>query len=132
MGGRIIARGIALGIAAMLLIAGLAALWVWFYSVAIDPGHAGAFYQAYGQRVAPFAAILAGLPLLLAAGWLAARGTGLTMVCLIPAATYVLLDLALSAAGGAWPPLWAMALSWLSKFAAAWAGGLLAQRKRAA
>ena len=126
----VIVRGIMLGVAAMLLAAAAAALWVFVYSVAIAPGHDGAHYQAYGQRVAPLVAIVAGLPILFGAGWLAARGARPTVAALIPALTYILLDLALSAVGGIWPPVWALALSWLSKLAVAWAGGWLATRRR--
>lgn len=126
----VIVRGIMLGVAAILAVAAAAALWVLFYSVAIAPGHDGAHYQAYGRSVAPLAAIAAGLPILFGASWLAARGARPVMAALIPALTYMLLDLALSAIGGIWPPLWATALSWLSKLAVAWAGGWLAVRRR--
>ncbi len=126
----VIVRGIMLGVAAMLLVAAAAALWVLLYSVAIAPGHDGAHYQAYGQRVAPLAAIVAGLPLLFGAGWMAARGGRPMLAALIPALTYVGLDLALSAAGNSWPSMGALALSWLTKLAAAWAGGWVAARRQ--
>ena len=48
---------------------GLAFGWVWIYSVAIEPGHDHAFYEAYAQVSSPIVAILASLP----ACWLAAR-----------------------------------------------------------
>ncbi len=126
----VIVRGILLGIATMLAAAAAAALWVFIYSIAIAPGHDGAHYQDYGRSVAPIAAIVAGLPLLFGAGWLAARGGRPMLAALIPALTYILLDLALSAAGSVWPPLAALALSWLTKLFAAGAGGWLALRRR--
>ena len=126
----VIVRGIILGVAAMLAVAAAAAVWGLFYSVAIAPGHDGPHYQAYGRGVAPLAAIVAGLPILLGSGWLAARGARPMAAALIPALTYVLLDLVLTAIGGIWPPSWALALSWLSKLAVAWAGGWLATRRK--
>jgi hypothetical protein len=122
----VIVRGIMLGVAAMLLVAALVALWVLFYSVAIAPGHDGAHYQAYGQSIAPLAAIIAGLPILFGAGWLAARGRQAMLAALIPALTYVMLDLGLSAVGNAWTPLALLGLSWLTKLLAAAGGGWLA------
>lgn len=126
----VIVRGIMLGVAAMLLVVAAAALWVLFYSVAIAPGHDGAHYQAYGQSVAPLAAIVAGLPILFGAGCVAARGVRPMAAAVIPALTYILLDLALSAIGGILPPVWAVALSWPGMVAAAWTGGWLAARRR--
>lgn len=126
----VIVRGIMLGVAAMLLVAAAAALWVLFYSVAIAPGHDGAHYQAYGRSVAPLAAIVAGLPILFGAGWLAARGGRPMLAALIPPLTYVGLDLALSAGGNSWPSMGALAMSWLTKLAVAWAGGWLALRRQ--
>jgi len=131
MGGRIIARGIGLGLAAMALNVLVAFLWVWTYAVLVAPGHDGAFYQAYGQRVAPISGIVAGVPLLFVAGWLVARGPRPGNAALLPAVTYVVLDLLLIAIGGLWPPLWSLALSYLTKFAAAWAGGRFAMRRLA-
>jgi hypothetical protein len=130
MGGRIIARGLGLGMLALLLNVLVAFAWVFFYSVAIAPGHDGAFYQAYAQRVAPISAIVAGVPILFAAGWLAARGARAEHAALLPAAAYIIIDLALVAGSGLWPPAWALALSYLTKLAAAWAGGRLAIRRR--
>jgi hypothetical protein len=131
MGGRIIARGLGLGVLAMLLNVLVAFAWVFFYSVAIAPGHDGAFYQAYAQRVAPICAILAGVPILFGAGRLAARGPRRDLAALLPAAAYIVLDLVLVAAGGLWPSAWSLALSYLTKLAAACAGGRTATRRGA-
>jgi hypothetical protein len=131
MGGRIIVRGLGLGALAMALNVLVAFAWVFLYSVAIAPGHDGAFYQAYAQRVAPFSAILAGMPILFAAGWLAARGPRPEPAALLPAAAYIILDLVLVAASGLWPSGWSLALSYLTKLAAAWAGGRMAIRRPA-
>jgi hypothetical protein len=130
MGGRIIARGLGLGLLAMLLNVLVAFAWVFFYSVAIAPGHDGAFYQAYAQRVAPISGIVAGIPIFVAAGWLAARGPGADRAALLPAASYILLDLLLLGISGLWPALGLLALSYLTKVAAAWGGGRLVTRQK--
>ena len=130
MGGRIIARGLGLGLLAMLLNVLVAFAWVFFYSVAIAPGHDGAFYQAYAQRVAPISGIVAGIPIFVAAGWLAAQGPRGERAALLPAASYILLDLLLLGISGLWPSLWLLALSYLTKVAAAWGGGRLVTRQK--
>ncbi len=130
MGGKVILRGIGLGVLALLLNVLVAFLWVFLYSVAIAPGHDGAFYQAYAQRVAPISAIIAGLPILFAAGWLSARGSGVILAALVPAGAYIVLDLVLNAIGGLSPAIWILALSYATKLAAGWAGGRLALQRR--
>lgn len=136
MGGRIIARGIGLGILAMALNVAIALAWVWFYSVSVNPGHGGDHYQLYGQRVAPIIGIAAGIPLLFLAGWLSGRGSSsgwfARVAPQIPAITYILIDIALAAISGLWPPTWSLAVSYATKLAASWAGGMLARRRRRA
>lgn len=131
MGGKVIARGIGLGVLAMALNVGAAFLWVYFYSIAINPGHDGAFYQAHGQIVAPILGVGLGIPLMIAAGWLSARGTSSALAPLIPAIAYILLDIGLAAGSGLWPPAWSLVMSVITKFAAAWAGGAIATRSPA-
>ena len=132
MGGRIILRGIGLGVAAMLLNVAVAFLWVWIYSLALAPGHDGGFYQAYAQRVAPVSSILAGVPLLLGAGYLAARGDRPLLASLIPAGAYILLDFVLMVLGGLSEAPVTILISYVTKIAAAALGGLLRQKRRAA
>lgn len=128
MGMGIIARGILLGALALGVIAGAVALWVFVYSVGVDPGHDPRSYQLYGQRIAPMFGILLGIPLMIAAGWLSARGTTGMLAPLLPVIFYVLLDIALCAAGNLWPPAWSLIVSWLTKLGAAWVGGTLARQ----
>ena len=116
-------RGIGLGVVALLLNAAIALLWVLFYSAALAPGHDGAFYQAYAQRVAPISGLIAGLPLLFAAGWLAARGERPLQAALVPAAAYAVLDLLLMALGGTWLAPLTLLISYATKAGAAVAGG---------
>jgi hypothetical protein len=131
MGGKVIARGVGLAVLAMAICVLLAFGWVWFYSMFVDPGHDGAFYQAYAQRVAPLISIAAGIPLLFLAGWLNARGTDHVFAPLVPAVAYIVIDVVLLAASGLWPAAWSVILSYLTKLASAWAGGALARRRRA-
>lgn len=123
----VILRGVGLGLAALALTVAIAFAWVWVYSIGVAPGHDAAFYQAYAERVAPICAIVAGVPILYAGGWLAARGTGTRwqLPALLPAITYVAIDAALLAAlaAGQRPAAALLLLSWGSKLAAAWLGG---------
>jgi hypothetical protein len=132
---RHIARSIALGLAAMGAVVLLAFLWVLIYAVLIAPGHPGPFYQAYAARVSPISGLIAGLPVLFAAGFLASRKADKPLVAAaIPALVFILLDallLTLFMPSGfrAWPLL---GLSWISKVGAGLAGGWFARRRRPA
>ena len=125
----VIARGIGLGAAALVLDAAAAALWVLIYSLAIAPGHDGAFYQAYGQQVAPVSTLIVGVPLLFAAGWLNGR-RGTALAAIVPALAYIAIDLLLATASGLMLPVWSLLLSYAAKLAASYAGGMLARRRR--
>lgn len=131
-----ILRGIGLGFAALALNLLVAFLWVYFYSFAIAPGHDPAFYQAYAERVSPISAIVAGIPILFTAGYLAAaRAPGrLLLAAALPAITYAAIDAAIvitfvPQALAAWP---IFLLSWGTKLLAAWAGGIMRRRRSAA
>lgn len=71
--GRLLLRALLFAVAAMAFNVAAAFLWVWCYSIALAPGHDEAFYQAYAQRAAPISSLVAGTPILFAAGWLSAR-----------------------------------------------------------
>jgi hypothetical protein len=129
MGRGSILRGIGLGIAALALNVAIAFLIVWIYSIAVAPGHDRAFYSAFAEGVAPISGIVAGFFLLMAAGYLNARGPRNPMAGLIPAGAYIVLDLLLTALAPAAPPLWVMILSYASKLAAGWLGGRTALRR---
>lgn len=131
-----IARSIGLGLAAMGAVVLLAFIWVLVYALVIAPGHPGGFYQSYAARVSPISGLIAGLPVLFLAGYLARRWSrgGTLVVSLIPALVYVAVDALLlamfmaDAFRAGWPLL---ILSWLSKAGAALAGGWLAARRNA-
>lgn len=126
-------RGFGLGLAAMALNILVAFLVVWIYSIAVAPGHDRSFYEAFAQRAAPISGIVAGLPILFAAGYLAARRAAgdRRVAASIPALTYIAVDGALIA--GFMPgalSAWAVFLiSWLTKVGAAGLGGRAAMRR---
>ena len=131
MNARTIGRSIALGLAAMGAVVLLAFLWVLIYALLIAPGHPGGFYQAYAARVSPISGLIAGVPVLFLAGYLARRGSGggSPFIAAVPALVYIALDVALLAlfmpgSLRAWPLL---ILSSLSKVGAALTGGWVAR-----
>jgi hypothetical protein len=129
MGVRDSLRAAGLG-AAVLAANSLAAfLWVWFYAVAVAPGHEGGFYQAYAQRVAPLSAVVIGAPMMALAGrWIAQRQRA-NIAPAVPALGYVTLDLTLRLGSGVGPSLPLMLVIWAVLAAAAWSGGWLVRRR---
>lgn len=73
---KLVLRSIALALAAMALNVACAFLWVAIYSYLIAPGQSEAAYEAYAERATPWSAIIAGMPILLGAGWLMSRWHG--------------------------------------------------------
>lgn len=128
---RLIARAVALGLAATALLTAVIFAWVLVYALVVAPGHPPAFYQAYAADVAPLAGIVLGLAVFALTGHLAVRHRSYSLpLTLIPAATFILLDMLLltafqRSAFAAWPLL---VLSWLSKLFAAWVGGRFGSR----
>ena len=105
---------------------------VWFYSTFISPGQPFARYQDFAETAAPISSVVAGIPLMLLAGFLLARGRERRAALLAAGAAalvYILLDLAIllgaHASGSVWG--WA-ALSHTTKLAAALAGAALATK----
>ena len=133
MGWGLALRSIAVAVAAMVLNVGAAFLWVTIYSMLIAPGQDEAAYQAYAMRVAPWSSVIAGAPILFGAGWLLARWHGGGWRAgLWAAGAYVLIDaliLAVAGAFGAFPGI--VALSGVTKLAAAALGGAVAERRLA-
>ena len=133
MGWALALRSVAVAVLAMVLNVAAAFLWVLIYSMLIAPGQDEAAYQAYAMRAAPWCSVIAGLPILLFAGWLLARWHGggwRTGIC--AAVAYVVLDtLILLAAGALFANLAIEALSYATKLGAAAWGGALAGRRLA-
>lgn len=92
-----------------------------FYSHAINPGQPVAAYHAWAAQAAPWASVVAGIPVFYALGrwWAKGLATALAIFGL-----YLLVDGAILAAtglGGLSP--WIVVLSYLTKLAASYAGG---------
>ena len=127
MSRKLIWRGFAIGLGAMILNIACAFAWVAIYSHLVAPGQGEAAYQAYALRAVPWSAVIAGVPILLGAGWLLARWHGGGWrTGIVAGVAYMLIDIASQLAMGA---LGAMpgitALSNLSKLlASAWGGAL--------
>ena len=129
MGAILLLRSLAVAVAAMVVNVACAFLWVAIYSMLIAPGQDEKAYKAYAERVAPLSSVIAGIPILFAAGWLLARWHGGGwQVGICAAIAYIVIDtliLAAARALGAFPRI--VALSFVTKLAAAALGGALAQ-----
>ncbi len=106
---------------------------VWVYSTFINPGQPLSHYQSFAAEAAPIGSVVAGIPLMLLAGYLLARGRQKRAGMIAAGAAafvYIVLDLAIligaRATGSVW--VWA-ALSQTTKMAAALAGAMLATRR---
>ena len=102
---------------------------VWAYSAFISPGQPLSYYQNFAETAAPIGSVVTGIPLMLLAGFLLARGRQRRAALLAAGAAallYILLDLAIllgaHASGSVWG--WA-ALSHATKLLAALAGAAL-------
>ena len=128
----ILLKSLALAAAAMVVNVAAAFGWVAIYSLAIAPGQSEAAYQAYAEQVAPWCSVIAGIPILFAAGWLRARwgdrgAAGWSMGMWV-GVVYVLLDLTilLSVVGPA-ALTGVVGLSIITKIAASAWGGRVAR-----
>src|SRR5262245_7362101 len=116
------------GVAVLVLMANVAAsiLYMVVYGYVIDPGHDPEYYDAHIQVAAPYCSTVAGIPLMFFAGWWIAgwwqRKPGITAALIVWLA-YAVIDLAVILAVG---PLFTVAalfvISFVTKFAAAYAG----------
>jgi hypothetical protein len=128
MGAKLILRGLAVAVPAMILNVACAFLWVAIYSHLIAPGQGEAAYQAYAMRAVPWSAVIAGIPILFVAGWLLARWHGGGWrTGLWAGVFYLAIDLAiLIALGIVTSMLGIVALSYATKLIAATSGGATA------
>ena len=128
MGWALALRSVAVAVAAMVLNVAAAFLWVLIYSMLIAPGQEEAAYQAYALRAAPWSSVIAGIPILLFAGWLLARWHGGGWRTGIgPAVAYAVMDFLILLGFGALPAMAGVALiSDATKLAAAALGGHMA------
>jgi hypothetical protein len=113
----------------------ISVLYVVVYSYLIDPGHDPEYYQAHAQVAAPYSSIITGIPLMFIAGrWLGSkfsRGNSV-IAALLMWLIYFLIDLTIIAAAGALTQIALLfAVSFITKLAAAYFGGLSAGRRGA-
>ena len=105
-------------------------LYMVVYSYAIDTGHDKAYYDAHVSIAAPYCSIVAGMPLMFFAGmWMGGFWDAKLAVpsALIIWLTYAVIDLAVLAASGLTFRMGVLvAVSLLTKLAAAYAGALVA------
>jgi hypothetical protein len=111
----------------------ISVLWVAVYSLVINPGQDQAYYQAYAQMSAPYSSIIAGMPLMFLAGrWIGSKFPKANSVkaALLVWLVYFLIDLTVIVAAGALAQIALLfTISFVTKFAAAYLGGLSAQRR---
>lgn len=111
----------------------ISVLWVAVYSLLIDPGKDPAYYQEYAQTAAPYSSIIAGMPLMFLAGrWIGSKfpKQNSMKAALSVWLVYFLIDFAVIAASGALAQIALIFIvSFTTKFAAAYLGGLLAQQR---
>ena len=110
-------------------------LYMVVYGYLIDPGHDEAYYQAYAQLSAPYSSIIAGMPLMFLAGrWIGGKfpkGNSVKAAVLVWL-IYFLIDFAVVALVGALAQIALLfVISFATKFAAAYLGGLSAQKRGA-
>lgn len=102
---------------------------VWAYSAFISPGQPLSHYQGFAEAAAPIGSVVAGIPLMLLAGFLLAKGRQRRAALLAAgaaASVYIALDLAILVGAHASGSIWAWAaLSHATKLAAALAGAAL-------
>jgi hypothetical protein len=93
------------GVALLVLVANVALsiLYMVLYGHVIDPGHEEKYYNDHIQVAAPYCSIVAGMPLMFAAGWWVTgwwrRELGMRAAWVVWAA-YAVIDLAIIAAAG--------------------------------
>ena len=126
-------KSVGFAVASMALNVAVAFLWVFIYSTFIAPGQSEAAYEAYAMRVAPWSSVIAGIPILFAAGWLLARWHGggwRTGLC--AGIAYVVIDATMLLSLGLLLDFLAVVVwSFTTKLAAAALGGALAGRRLA-
>jgi hypothetical protein len=102
---------------------------VWVYSTFIGPGQPLSHYESFAATAAPIGSVVAGIPLMLLAGFLLGRGRQRRAALLAAGAAalvYIALDMTILVGAHAGGSIWAWAaLSHVTKLAAALAGAAL-------
>ena len=124
---------IPIAIGVMILNLLISVLYMVAYGYLIDPGHDAAYYQAYAQVAAPYSSIIAGVPLMYLAGrWIGGKfpkGNSVKAALLVWL-VYFIVDLSIIVAAGAMAQSAILfTISFVTKLAAAYLGGLTAQKR---
>lgn len=78
-------------------------LYMVVYSYLIDPGHDNKYYQDHIQIAAPYCSVIAGIPIMFAAGWVVSgwwQGKFAVKPAVVVWIAYALIDLAILLAAG--------------------------------
>ena len=109
-------------------------LYMVVYGHLIDPGHEEQYYRDHIKVAAPFCSIVAGIPLMFLAGWWVGRwweSAFAVKAALLVWLAYALIDFILVLAAGLTTRIAVLvAVSLLTKLAAAYFGALVAGRRR--
>lgn len=109
---------------------------VWAYSTFVAPGQSLSRYEAFATTAAPVSSVIAGIPLMLLAGFLLAKGhdrRGALLAAGACALLYIVLDMAILIGAHAGGSIWAWAmLSHATKLIFALAGAALRTRRASA
>lgn len=125
------------GIAVLFLVINVAIsyLMVAVYSHLINPGQTQAFYESFAQKYAPYSSIIAGMPVLFFMVWRFCRRYNLQLArhsALGIWGIYSLIDLTIVFAAGVAGKLAVLvAISTITKLAAAWLGASMGVRNEA-
>lgn len=105
---------------------------VWVYSAFVSPGQPLSHYQGFAATAAPIGSVVAGIPLMLLAGYLLASGRQRRPALLAAGAAalvYIVLDVTILVGAHSSGSVWAWAaLSHVTKLLAALAGAALATK----
>lgn len=126
----------AFGVALLVMVLNVAISFavVGVYSVAVDPGHDQAYYEAKAQEIAPWSSVAFGVVLFYLAGMIAAirrPERNAIAFALTAAGIYIAIDLAVIYAAGALAQLGeVVAISFFTKVVAALAGARMGIHRR--
>ncbi len=110
-------------------------LYMVVYGYFINPGNSAAFYQEYAQASAPYSSIIAGIPLMFLAGrWIGTKFSkgNSVLAAVLMWLIYFLIDFTIVLVVGALAQIAMLfAISFATKLAAAYLGGLSAKNRGA-
>ena len=124
-----------IGVALLVMVANVlvSILYMVVYSYVIDPGHEKQYYDAHIEVAAPYCSIVAGIPLMFLAGyWISGWWEGKFAVqsALVVWFVYAFLDVAALTAAGALSRIAILvAVSFITKLAAIYAGAVIGRRR---